>query len=125
MYREQALLHCRICVCVQWIVFRSIRTIFPSYIRSSALPAAPSPPTTAAVGANNDKSTPTSSPADDDINTGDVPNELQVRLQDEEMFFARKKMIMRVVRVSGDQLGYCGHVFNVAQDVFEFAHKLS
>ena len=46
-----------------------------------------------------------------------VPEELQGLTQAEQMCIAPANPIMRVMRLSGGQLGYRGHVVNVAQDV--------
>ena len=53
-----------------------------------------------------------------------VPEELQGLTQAEQMCIALANPIMRVMRLSGGQLGYRGHVVNVAQDVQTFAATL-
>ncbi|CAM9107564.1 unnamed protein product, partial [Ectocarpus sp. 13 AM-2016] len=51
------------------------------------------------------------------MDPGSVPVELQDLIQTEEMLIARCYPIMRVLHLKGGQLGYGGHVFNVAQDI--------
>ena len=55
---------------------------------------------------------------------GSVPAELQGLSQTEEMLIARSCPIMRVIHLKGGQLGYGGHVVNVAQDISTFAATL-
>ena len=58
------------------------------------------------------------------MDPGSVPPQLQGLTQTEEMLIARCNTIMRVLHLKGGQLGYGGHVVNVAQDVTTFAATL-
>ena len=58
------------------------------------------------------------------MDLGSVPAELKGLSQTEEMLIARCCPIMRVVHLKGGQLGYGGHVVNVAQDITTFAAAL-
>ena len=58
------------------------------------------------------------------MDPGSVPAELQGLTQTEEMLIARCCPIMRVLHLKGGQLGYGGHVVNVAQDITTFAATL-
>ena len=58
------------------------------------------------------------------MDPGSVPAELKGLSQTEEMLIARCCPIMRVVHLKGGQLGYGGHVVNVAQDITTFAATL-
>ena len=60
----------------------------------------------------------------DNMYPGSVPAELQGLSQTEEMLIARSCPIMRVIHLKGGQLGYGGHVVNVAQDITTFAATL-
>ena len=57
------------------------------------------------------------------MDPGSVPAELK-GLSQTEMLIARCCPIMRVVHLKGGQLGYGGHVVNVAQDITTFAATL-
>lgn len=56
--------------------------------------------------------------------TGDVPNELNCPTHAEDMCIDLPNTIMRVFRLSADQLEYRRHVVNVARDVVMFADTL-
>ena len=58
------------------------------------------------------------------MDPGSVPAELQGLTQTDEMLIARCCPIMRVLHLKGGQLGYGGHVVNVAQDITTFAATL-
>ena len=58
------------------------------------------------------------------MDPGSVPPQLQGLTQTEEMLIARCNTIMRVLHLKGGQLGYGGHIVNVAQDVTTFAATL-
>ena len=58
------------------------------------------------------------------MDPGSVPAELLGLSQTEEMLIARCCPIMRVIHLKGGQLGYGGHVVNVAQDITTFAATL-
>ena len=62
--------------------------------------------------------------SDNNMDPGSVPAELQGLSQTEEMLIARSCPIMRVIHLKGGQLGYGGHVVNVAQDITTFAATL-
>ena len=62
--------------------------------------------------------------SDNNMDPGSVPAELQGLSQTEEMLIARCCPIMRVIHLKGGQLGYGGHVVNVAQDITTFAATL-
>ena len=54
--------------------------------------------------------------SDNNMDPGSVPAEL-LGLSQTEMLIARCCPIMRVIHLKGGQLGYGGHVVNVAQDI--------
>ena len=58
--------------------------------------------------------------SDNNVDPGSVPAELLGLSQTEEMLIARCCPIMRVIHLKGGQLGYGGHVVNVAQDITTF-----
>ena len=58
------------------------------------------------------------------MDPGSVPAELLGLSQTAEMLIARCCPIMRVIHLKGGQLGYGGHVVNVAQDISTFAATL-
>ena len=62
--------------------------------------------------------------SDNNMDPGSVPAELLGLSQTEEMLIARCCPIMRVIHLKGGQLGYGGHVVNVAQDITTFAATL-
>ena len=71
-----------------------------------------------------DKQSPKLFSSDNNMDPGSVPAELQGLSQTEEMLIARCCPIMRVIHLKGGQLGYGGHVVNVAQDITTFAATL-
>ncbi|CAM9760302.1 unnamed protein product, partial [Ectocarpus sp. 13 AM-2016] len=71
-----------------------------------------------------DKKSPKLFSADNNMDPGSVPVELQRLTQTEEMLIARCCPIMRVLHLKGGQLGYGGHVVNVAQDISTLAAAL-
>ena len=62
--------------------------------------------------------------ADNDMDPGTVPAELQDLTEVEEMLIARAFPIMCVYRKHGGQRGYKGHVLNLPQDVQGFLTTL-
>ncbi|CAB1108899.1 unnamed protein product [Ectocarpus sp. CCAP 1310/34] len=58
------------------------------------------------------------------MDPGSEPVELQGLTQTEEMLIAQCCPIMRVLHLKGGQLGYGGHVVNVAQDISTLAAAL-
>ena len=58
--------------------------------------------------------------SDNNMDPGSVPAELLGLSQTEEMLIARCCPIMRVIHLKVGQLGYGGHVVNVAQDITTF-----
>ena len=62
--------------------------------------------------------------SDNNMDPGSVPAELKGLSQTEEMLIARCRPIMRVVHLKGGQLGYGGHVVNVAQVITTFPATL-
>ncbi|CAG8753569.1 12071_t:CDS:1, partial [Rhizophagus irregularis] len=70
------------------------------------------------------KNLPKKFSADNNMNPGEVPDELQGFTEIEEMLIARIFPVMSVYRLRGGQHGYRGNVINFPQDVQEFATKL-
>jgi hypothetical protein len=62
--------------------------------------------------------------AENNMDPGEVPIELQDLTEIEEMLIARVFPVMSVYRLRGGQHGYRGNVINFPQDVQEFATKL-
>ncbi|CAB4420703.1 unnamed protein product [Rhizophagus irregularis] len=61
---------------------------------------------------------------DNNMDPGEVPDELRDLIEIEEMLVARVFPVMLVYRLRGGQHGYRGNVINFPQDVQEFASKL-
>ena len=62
--------------------------------------------------------------ADNDMDPGIVPQQLEGLTQVEEMLIARVCPIMSVYRKHGGQRGYKGHVLNLPQDIQSFLNRL-
>ena len=62
--------------------------------------------------------------AENDMDPGSVPPCLQNMTQIEELLIARACPIMTVYHKHGGQLGYSGHVLNLAQNIQQFINKL-
>jgi hypothetical protein len=72
-----------------------------------------------------EKTTPKKFSAENNMDPGEVPEELQSLTEIEEMLIARVFPVMSVYRLRGGQHRYCGNVINFPQDVQEFASHLS
>ena len=72
----------------------------------------------------NEKEYPKKFSAENNMDPGDVPEELQGLSEIEEMLIARVFPVMSVYRLRGGQYGYRGNVINFPQDVEEFATHL-
>ncbi|EXX58012.1 hypothetical protein RirG_201910 [Rhizophagus irregularis DAOM 197198w] len=73
---------------------------------------------------HNDKKTPKKFSADNNMDPGEVPDELQGLTDIEEMLIAQVFMVMSVYRLQGGQNSYKGNVINFPQDVREFTRHL-
>ncbi|PKC56912.1 hypothetical protein RhiirA1_499427 [Rhizophagus irregularis] len=73
---------------------------------------------------HNDKKTPKKFSADNNMDPGEVPDELQGLTDIEEMLIAQVFTVMSVYRLRGGQNGYKGNVINFPQDVREFTRRL-
>ena len=62
--------------------------------------------------------------ADNDMDPGSVPAELQGLSEVEELLIARAFPIMSIYRKHGGQRGYKGHVLNLLQDIQGFLNSL-
>src|SRR6185436_3185858 len=62
--------------------------------------------------------------SENDMDPGEVPEELQGLTEIEEMLIARVFPVMSVYRLRGGQHGYRGNVINFPQNVKEFATHL-
>ena len=62
--------------------------------------------------------------ASNNMDPGDVPNELQGLTEIEEMLIAKVFTVMSVYKLRGGQYGYKGNVINFPQDVKEFTTRL-
>jgi hypothetical protein len=62
--------------------------------------------------------------AENNMDPGEVPDELRDLTEIEEMLIARVFPVMSIYRLRGGQNGYRGNVINFPQDVQEFATKL-
>ena len=71
-----------------------------------------------------DKKSPKVYSAENDMDPGIVPPQLQGLTQIEEMLIARVCPIMSVYRKHGGQRGYRGHVLNLPQDIQSFLNSL-
>ena len=63
--------------------------------------------------------------SNNDMNSGEVPEELQGLTELEEMLIARVFSVMLVYRLREGQHGYYGNVINFSQDVQEFTTHFS
>ncbi|CAG8734062.1 10885_t:CDS:1 [Rhizophagus irregularis] len=72
----------------------------------------------------NDKKIPKKFFADNNMDPGEVPDELQGLTNIEEMLIAQVFMVMSVYRLRGGQNGYKGNVINFLHDVREFTRHL-
>ena len=61
---------------------------------------------------------------DNNMDPGEVPNELQGLTEVEEMLIAQVFTVMSVYRLRGGQYGYRGNVINFSQDIREFTKRL-
>ena len=73
---------------------------------------------------NGYKKNPKIVSADNDMDPGDVPPQLEGRTQVEQMFIAKVAPIMHVYRLKGGQYTHGGHVVNIPQDVTGFTTGL-
>lgn len=71
-----------------------------------------------------EKASPKKFSAENNMDPGEVPDELQDLTEVEEMLIARVFPVMSVYRLRGGQHGYRGNVINFPQDVQELAKKL-
>ena len=71
-----------------------------------------------------EKGSPKKFSTDNNMDPGEVPEELQGLTEIEEMLIARVFPVMSVYKLRGGQHGYRGNVINFPQDVQEFATKL-
>src|SRR4051794_38728929 len=71
-----------------------------------------------------EKASPKKFSAENNMDPGEVPEELQGLSEIEEMLIARVFPVMSVYRLRGRQHGYRGNVINFPQDVEEFATHL-
>jgi ATP-dependent DNA helicase PIF1 len=71
-----------------------------------------------------EKDSPKKFSAENNMDPGEVPEELQGLSEIEEMLIARVFPVMSVYRLRGGQHGYHGNVINFPQDVKEFATHL-
>ena len=62
--------------------------------------------------------------AENDMDPGSVPAELQGLSEVEELLIARAFPIMSIYRKHGGQRGYKGHVLNLPQDIQGFLNSL-
>lgn len=73
---------------------------------------------------NAEKNRPKKFSEENNMDPGDVPEELRDLTEIEEMLIAQVFPVMSVYRLRGGQLGYRGHVINFPQDVQEFTTRL-
>ena len=71
-----------------------------------------------------DKKSPKVYSAENDIDPGIVPPQLEGLTQIEEMLITRVCHIMSIHRKHGGQRGYKGHVLNLSQDIQSFFNSL-
>ncbi|PKY12906.1 hypothetical protein RhiirB3_322927, partial [Rhizophagus irregularis] len=72
----------------------------------------------------SEKIMPNKFSAENNMDPGEVPEELRDLTEIEEMLIARAFTVMSVYRLRGGQYGYRGNVINFPQDVHEFATRL-
>ncbi|CAG8503777.1 4193_t:CDS:2 [Paraglomus occultum] len=72
----------------------------------------------------SEKIMPNKFSADNNMDPGDIPEELQDLTEIEEMLIARAFTVMSIYRLRGGQYGYRGNVVNFPQDICEFATRL-
>ncbi|CAB4416219.1 unnamed protein product [Rhizophagus irregularis] len=73
---------------------------------------------------HNDKKIPKKFSADNNMDPGEVPDELQGLTDIEEMLIAQVFTVMSVYQLRGGQNDYKGNVINFPQDVREFTRRL-
>ena len=73
---------------------------------------------------NGDKKNPKAFSADNDMDPGDVPPQLEGMTQVGQMLIAKVAPIMRVYRLKGGQYAHDGYVVNIPQDVTGFTTSL-
>ncbi|GBB88230.1 hypothetical protein RclHR1_14780007 [Rhizophagus clarus] len=73
---------------------------------------------------HSDKKIPKKFSADNNMDPGEVSDELQERTDIKEMLIAQVFTVMSVYRLQGRQNGYKGNVINFLQDVREFTRHL-
>ncbi len=73
---------------------------------------------------HSEKIMPNKFSAENNMDPGNVPNELEGMTEIEEMLIAKVFTVMSVYRLRGGQYGYRGNVINFPQDVEEFTTRL-
>ena len=73
---------------------------------------------------HTEKKTPKKFSAENNMDPGDVPEELKGLTEIEEMLIAQVFTVMSVYRLRGGQNGYRGNIINFPQDVHEFTKWL-
>jgi len=73
---------------------------------------------------HTEKKTPKKFSAENNMDPGDVPEELKGLTEIEEMLIAQVFTVMSVYRLRGGQNGYRGNIINFPQDVHEFTKRL-
>ena len=71
-----------------------------------------------------EKKLPKKFSAENNMNLGNVPDELKGLTEIEEMLIAQVFTVMTVYRLRGGQTGYRGNVINFPQDIQEFTNRL-
>ncbi|CAG8456679.1 16504_t:CDS:2 [Cetraspora pellucida] len=72
----------------------------------------------------SEKTLPKKFSKENDMNSGEVLEELQGLTEIKEMLIAQVFLVMSVYKLHGGQYGYCGNVINFPQDVHEFTTHL-
>jgi hypothetical protein len=72
----------------------------------------------------NEKNTPKKFSAENNMDPGEVPEELKTLTEIEEMLIAQVFTVIMVYRLRGGQNGYRGNVINFHQDIQEFTNRL-
>ncbi|CAN0328963.1 unnamed protein product, partial [Ascophyllum nodosum] len=73
---------------------------------------------------NGEKKNPEAFSADNDMDPGDMPPQMEGMTQIEQMLIAKVAPIMRVYRLKGGQYAHGGHHVNIPQDVTGFTTSL-
>ncbi len=73
---------------------------------------------------HTENSLPKKFSAENNMDPGDVPEELKELSEIEEMLIAQVFTVMTVYQLRGGQNGYRGNVINFPQDVQEFTNQL-